>query len=30
VATATHDLERRDLRAISHASAPMTNVAEMM
>ena len=26
----THDFERRDLRAMSHASAPTMNVAEMM
>lgn len=26
----THDLVRHDLRAISHASAPATNVAMMM
>jgi hypothetical protein len=26
----THDFERRDLRAMSHASAPAMNVAEMM
>jgi len=26
----THDFECRDRRAMSHASAPATNVAEMM